>query len=139
MFCALTSGKKSDRAILRLAVLLVLTRVTCLSVVMPFVDGQRVVDLKPNGRNIEVTDENKLEYIELRTKWILLKSISSQLASLMKGLFDVIPPEILAVFDHQELELLMCGVPEIDVHDWQTNSQYFGDFPPQVVEWFWEV
>ncbi|KAF0695552.1 hypothetical protein As57867_013542, partial [Aphanomyces stellatus] len=77
------------------------------------------IDLCPNGRNIPVTDENKDDYVYLRFKWIMMTSISPQLASLIKGVYSVIPLEMLSVFDHQELELLMCGIPDVNVDDWK--------------------
>ncbi|KAF0745053.1 hypothetical protein Ae201684_000630 [Aphanomyces euteiches] len=97
------------------------------------------IDLCPNGRHIAVTDENKDEYIYLRFKWIMMTSISPQLASLIKGIYSVIPLEMLSVFDHQELELLMCGIPDVNVDDWKAHTTYIGECEPQVIEWFWQV
>ena len=47
-------------------------------------------------------------------------------------------------FDFQELELLLCGLPDIDVSDWMNNSEYTGDYERKgashkVVKYFWEV
>lgn len=28
----------------------------------------------------------------------------------------------------QELELLLCGIPEIDVSEWKRHSRYLGDY-----------
>jgi hypothetical protein len=30
---------------------------------------------------------------------------------------------LLSVFDFQELELLLCGLPEIDIEDWKKNTE----------------
>ncbi|OQR89513.1 HECT E3 ubiquitin ligase [Thraustotheca clavata] len=97
------------------------------------------IDLCPNGRNIPVTDDNKDDYVYLRFKWIMMTSISYQLASLIKGMYSVVPAELLSVFDHQELELLMCGIPDINVADWRTHTTYIGDCDAQVIDWFWEI
>jgi hypothetical protein len=35
---------------------------------------------------------------------------------------QAIPQELIMVFDYQELELILCGVPEIDVEDWQGHT-----------------
>ena len=58
--------------------------------------------------------------------------------------FDVIPEPLLTVFDYQELELLMCGMPQIDMEDWKENTMYSGEFSDtgpdnDAVFWFWEV
>ncbi|ETI47114.1 hypothetical protein F441_08567 [Phytophthora nicotianae CJ01A1] len=102
-------------------------------------DKTKVVDLVPNGSNIPVTDENKMEYITLRFKWIVATSISQQLGSLMQGLFSIIPKELLSVFDHQELELLICGIPDIDVMDWKTHTIYVGERDERAIAWFWNI
>jgi hypothetical protein len=44
----------------------------------------------------------------------------------------------------QELELLISGVPEIDLEDWRRHTRYVGlfkglDEKHPVVKWFWEV
>ncbi|KAF0697760.1 Aste57867_11553 [Aphanomyces stellatus] len=98
-----------------------------------------VIDLKENGRNIEVTDANKLEYIYLRLRYIMLESFSEQLQHLMAGVFEVIPQELILVFDYQELELVLCGVPSIDLADWKAHTQSSDDMPADLLGWFWEV
>lgn len=98
-----------------------------------------VIDLKDNGRNIEVTDENKHEYIYLRLRHIMLDSFAEQLQHLMAGVFEVIPQELILVFDYQELELVLCGVPSIDVDDWKAHTQVSDELPEEVLAWFWEI
>lgn len=40
----------------------------------------------------------------------------------------------------QELELLVCGVPNVDIEDWMTNTTYRDCRPTdKLVKWFWEV
>ncbi|KAL4141162.1 hypothetical protein PRNP1_014284 [Phytophthora ramorum] len=102
-------------------------------------DKAKVVDLVPNGSNIPVTEENKMEYVNLRFKWIVANSISQQLGSLMQGLFSIIPKELISVFDHQELELLICGIPDIDVQDWKTHTIYVGERDERAIAWFWNI
>ena len=36
----------------------------------------------------------------------------------------MIPQNLISSFTVSELELLISGVPEIDVDDWERNSQY---------------
>ncbi|EJK61422.1 hypothetical protein THAOC_18095, partial [Thalassiosira oceanica] len=67
-----------------------------------------------------------------------------QLNELLLGIFDVIPAPLLTIFDFQELELLMCGLPEIDIDDWKENTEYSGDYDREgpnhkVCVWFWEI
>lgn len=74
--------------------------------------GEKVVtELKPGGAKIALTDENKTDYLRLMLKYRMLDSIKDQLWHLLKGLYEVIPRDVLSVFDYQELELVLCGLP----------------------------
>lgn len=50
------------------------------------------------------------------------------------------PLEWLKYFDERELELMLCGMQEIDVDDWQRNTIYrhYNRNSKQIV-WFWQV
>lgn len=39
------------------------------------------------------------------------------------------------------MEMLLYGVPYIDVRDWRTNTDYKGNYHSEheVIRWFWEV
>ena len=43
------------------------------------------IDLKPDGQNIPVTDENKLEYIELVVQWRIGKRVEEQKNAFLDG------------------------------------------------------
>ena len=109
-----------------------------------FLGEFKEVPLVKNGENIEVLASNLPEYIECRVKYHLLERVKPQLTELLLGFFDVIDEALLNVFDFQELELLMCGLPEINTVDWQENTEYTGEFESlgsshPVCQWFWEV
>lgn len=100
-----------------------------------------MIELKEGGEDIEVDDDNKHEYIALLLEDMLFKSIKDQLEQFLRGFYEVIPHSLVCVFDYQELELLLCGLPRIDIKDWQANTRYAGDYSKdhQVVQWFFEV
>jgi hypothetical protein len=102
------------------------------------------IELIKDGSNIEVTNENFPEYMEACLKYRMVERVKPQLCELLLGFYDVIPEPLLTVFDFQELELLMCGLPEIDLDDWKENTEYSGEyddigFDHEVCKWFWEV
>lgn len=101
---------------------------------------EKVVDLIPNGRNIPVTEENKREYVNAQVRYRLTTSVKDQLEAFVRGFHDIIPAELIAIFDEQELELLISGLPEIDVDDWKAHTEYhnYTANSPQVI-WFWRV
>ena len=81
-------------------------------------------DLKPNGRNIPVTAENKLEYVHLVCQMKMTGAIRKQLDSFLEGFYDIIPKRLISIFNEQELELLISGLPTIDVDDLKANTEY---------------
>jgi len=102
------------------------------------------VDLIPGGNMKEVTSENLPEYLEANLKYRMLNQCKPQITELMLGFFDVVPEAALTVFDPNELELILCGLPTIEMSDWMDNTKYSGYYEStgkrhQVVQWFWEV
>jgi HECT-domain (ubiquitin-transferase) len=95
----------------------------------PFSTTQEVMGVKEtinlieNGANIEVNNDNFAEYLEACFKYIMVDRIKPQLTELLLGFFDVILEPLLTVFDFQELELLMCGFPEINLEDWKEHTE----------------
>jgi E3 ubiquitin-protein ligase NEDD4 len=100
------------------------------------------IDLVERGSEREVTGENVTEYLEANLKYRLLERTKPQLTELLLGFFDIIPEPALTVFDANELELILCGLPNIDMDDWRANTLYSGLFKgrgDEVVQWFWQV
>ncbi|EON99369.1 putative e3 ubiquitin-protein ligase ptr1 + rna transporter 1 protein [Phaeoacremonium minimum UCRPA7] len=100
----------------------------------------KIVDLCENGRNIPVTEENKHEYVRLVVDHKLLSSVKDQMENFLKGFHDIIPSELIAIFNEQELELLISGLPDIDVDDWKSNAEYHNyTAASQQIQWFWRA
>ncbi|KAI5923199.1 HECT-domain-containing protein [Camillea tinctor] len=99
-----------------------------------------VEDLIPNGRNIDVTNENKKEYVDLMVKWRIEKRIAEQFQAFKDGFHELIPQDLINVFDERELELLIGGIAEIDVDDWKKHTDYRGyTESDEVVQFFWQT
>lgn len=123
-------------------------------------------ELMPNGDQIRVTEQNKLDYIRLLCEHRLKGRVESQLKSFVRGLHEIIPKEALAIFDERELEvsrfsllfsysfrfysqmltlfssfkLLIGGISEISVEDWQKHTDYRGyKSTDQEIVWFWKA
>ncbi|XP_066998095.2 E3 ubiquitin-protein ligase HECW2 [Anabrus simplex] len=96
-------------------------------------------ELKPGGRNINVTEKNKKEYLERIVRWRLERGVAEQTESLVRGFYEVVDPRLVSVFDARELELVIAGTAEIDICDWRKNTEYrsgYHDNHP-VMQWFW--
>ncbi|XP_065705823.2 E3 ubiquitin-protein ligase Itchy homolog [Patagioenas fasciata] len=96
-------------------------------------------DLKPNGSNILVTEENKEEYIRLVAEWRLSRGVEEQTQAFFEGFNEILPQQYLQYFDAKELEVLLCGMQEIDLNDWQRHTIYrhYTRTSRQIV-WFWQ-
>lgn len=110
------------------------------SVVEEVFGKSQVIDLIPHGDQIPVTENNKRDYVQLMTEYLLTKGITEQLNSFVEGLYEIIPSSLLAIFSDAELELLISGLPDIDIDDWMQHTNYSGGYEresPQIV-WFWD-
>ncbi|KAG4300575.1 hypothetical protein PCK1_003004 [Pneumocystis canis] len=98
------------------------------------------VDLIPGGRTVLVTEENKHEYVKAVIEYRLINSVKDQLDNFLIGFYDIIPPDLIQIFNEQELELLISGLPDIDVDDWRHNTEYcnYTASSPQI-QWFWRA
>ena len=79
---------------------------------------QRTVELIQNGKNTPVTDENKHEYVQLIVQQRLVVAIKDQIDAFLTGFHEIIPKDLIKIFNEQELELLISGLPDIDIDDW---------------------
>ncbi|KAF9143356.1 hypothetical protein BG015_000457, partial [Linnemannia schmuckeri] len=102
--------------------------------------NMKTVDLKPNGRNIPVTEENKHEYVKYITEQKLTLAIKDQIHSFLQGFHEIIPAHLISIFNEQELELLISGLPDIDVDEWKNNTEYqnYSQASPQI-QYFWRA
>ena len=58
-------------------------------------------DLKPNGRNVRVTEENKKEYVKLVCQMKMTGAIQKQLQSFLDGFYSIIPKHLISIFNEQ--------------------------------------
>jgi E3 ubiquitin-protein ligase HUWE1 len=99
-----------------------------------------VVELKPGGMNLPVTEANKKEYIALICFSKMASGIKGQIESFLAGFFELIPKHMVSIFDARELELLISGLPDIDITDLKENTDYSGySATSDVIVWFWEL
>jgi len=99
-----------------------------------------VRDLIPNGRNIPVTEGNKIEYSRLGCQMKMTGAIRKQLNAFLEGFYDIIPKRLISIFNEQELELLVSGLPNIDIEDLKSNTEYHKyQLNSLQIQWFWRA
>uniref|UniRef100_A0A8C1H6E1 E3 ubiquitin-protein ligase n=1 Tax=Cyprinus carpio carpio TaxID=630221 RepID=A0A8C1H6E1_CYPCA len=98
-------------------------------------------ELKPGGADIVINDHNKKEYIHLVMQWRFVDRIQRQMTAFREGFYELIPQDLIKIFDENELELLMCGLGDVDVNDWRENTKYKNSYNPNhpVIIWFWKT
>lgn len=99
-----------------------------------------VVDLVPDGRRIPVTDENKADYVRLIAHHRMTAGIRAQIDAFLTGFYELVPAHLIGIFSPPELELLICGLPEVSVEDLQGNTEYHQyKIGEENIRWFWEI
>jgi hypothetical protein len=80
-----------------------------------------------DGANIEVTNRNCSEYIEACFKYKMMDRLQAQLKELLLGMFELVPEPLLTIFDLQEIEWLIYGVPDFNIRHLETRTDYSGE------------
>ncbi|KAI1235091.1 E3 ubiquitin-protein ligase NEDD4, partial [Lamprotornis superbus] len=98
-------------------------------------------ELRSGGSEIVVTNKNKRDYIHLVIQWRFVSRVQKQMTAFKEGFFELIPQDLIKIFDENELELLMCGLGDVDVADWKLHTKYKNGYNinHQVIQWFWKA
>jgi ubiquitin-protein ligase E3 A len=100
----------------------------------------RTVDLKPNGRNVGVTADNKHEFLTRRVAYELDEAVSWQVSAFAQGFHEVADCSSLSLFRPDELELAIVGSPELDFEALRKNTKYEGfTANSKEMKWFWDI
>jgi len=106
---------------------------------------KKSIELIKGGEQVKVTRKNIEKYTELYAQYKLRDAAKELTDKMLEGIFEVVPKAAIRIFSDQELDLLLCGLPKIDVDDWRKWSRYSGaskDQPltemSQLSVWFWE-
>ncbi|VVT56094.1 uncharacterized protein SAPINGB_P004805 [Magnusiomyces paraingens] len=104
-------------------------------------------ELVPNGSSIPVTKKNRHDYVKRVVTFYLESSIKRQFEPLKQGFYKVAASNSLALFQPEEIQLLINGSDEpIDVDALRAVTQYKHWLPRysnpdqdvQVIKWFWK-
>ncbi|KAF0031589.1 hypothetical protein F2P81_016144 [Scophthalmus maximus] len=100
-------------------------------------DG-RLVPVVPGGQNISLTFSNRTEYVE-RSLDYRLHEMDSQVAAVREGMSAIIPVPLLSLLTAQQLEQLVCGLPEVSVEMLKKLVRYRDITEShQLTGWFWQ-
>lgn len=104
-------------------------------------------ELKPDGANIAVTNQNRLVYISYMARHRLQNQPYLQTSAFLRGLRQMVQPSWLSMFNHSELQTLVSGTrTAIDVEDLRRNTAYGGTYvigddglEHPTIQFFWKV
>ncbi|KJE88805.1 hypothetical protein CAOG_009302 [Capsaspora owczarzaki ATCC 30864] len=101
---------------------------------------RKIVEFKPNGSRLRVTEANKGDYLQLLSEYRLVRRVHHQLEAFAKGFRSVIDEDLVCIFSDREMELLFCGLPSVDVDDFRRHTAYIGySITSEPIQWFWMV
>lgn len=99
-------------------------------------------ELKPNGGDTPVTQENKQEFVDLYSDFLLNTSIEKQFRAFRKG-FQMVTDEspLQLLFRPEEIELLVCGSKKFDFVELEKSTEYEGGYTEksQIIVDFWSI
>ncbi|XP_072178584.1 probable E3 ubiquitin-protein ligase HERC4 [Diadema setosum] len=98
-------------------------------------------DLIPNGSQVAVTNENREEFARLYVEHLLNDSIARQFQAFTRGFNSVCGGSALQLFQPSEIELLICGSPDLDFHALEASATYEDGFTRKhrTVLYFWRT
>ena len=103
-------------------------------------DGRVTLPMNPNGENIELTDENKREFVRLMCQRKLIEEIKEQITAFKKGFHLLIPEKALALLSPSDLEYIVAGEQVYDLADWKRYTNYEKiTRNDDLAKWFWEI
>ena len=99
-----------------------------------------VVELCPFGKQLRVSPLNASVYADLYEAF-RLNEYQVQLNAVKRGLSPMIPSRLLPMFSWQELESIVCGVPDVDVEFLHSRTKYVGGvlMTDTHIKYFWDV
>ena len=65
----------------------------------------QTVELLPNGSRVLVNENNKLKYLDLLAQYKLANCVKEEIEHFLRGLNELIPDNLLSIFDENELEV----------------------------------
>ncbi|XP_038060442.1 probable E3 ubiquitin-protein ligase HERC4 [Patiria miniata] len=98
-------------------------------------------ELKPGGAELEVTMENRQEYVDSYVDYVLNTSVEQQYSFFSQGFLHVCGGRVFNLFHPQELMDMVIGDEHYDWDEFEKNVTYKGEYYRQhpTIRMFWDV
>jgi ubiquitin-protein ligase E3 A len=107
----------------------------------PGIGEPESVPLKEGGEDINVTEDNRREFVDLYVDYYLNTAIHKQFEAFARGFMMLCGGPAIHLFSATELERLVCGNPILNFDALQSNARYDGGYSAEhrVIKWLWEI
>ncbi|EDK31553.2 ATP-dependent metalloprotease FtsH family protein (macronuclear) [Tetrahymena thermophila SB210] len=106
-----------------------------------FYAGQKYeIELKKNGRNMQVCNQNKKEYVKSICHAKLIREIYYQAHAITSGFKEIVCEDLLQILDEQMLSFIFSGNPEISIPELKETIQLQGYTKnDKQIKWLFEI
>lgn len=71
--------------------------------------------------------------------WRFTRGVEEQFKAFLEGFNEIVPIQWLQYFDERELELILVGIQDFDIQDWQAHTIYRNyRRTDKQIQWFWQ-
>lgn len=104
-------------------------------------DSPHFHNLIPNGDQVTVTNQNKIQFVELYLEWYLITSIEKQYRPFAIGFFKVLQGSLIYLFEGGELMRAICGKKDLDFEELRDGTKYQDGYNANsiTVKHFWKI
>ncbi|KAG0311569.1 hypothetical protein BGZ99_010072 [Dissophora globulifera] len=97
--------------------------------------------LVPGGENMPVTNDNREAYVRAYIHHYTHEHIRREFEAFQRGFEKICGGRALKLLRPEELELLLCGNSDLDMHDLEANCLYDDGYSPThtLIREFWEI
>ena len=95
-----------------------------------------------NGRNVDATNKNRIQYIYKLTQFLLDRQIEYQTSCFVSGFYSICDRRLISIFSVDEFIKILSGTDtEIDVADWRKFTKYETPYHAKhrIIKNFWNV
>ena len=79
------------------------------------------------------------EYVNMMVSWRFTRGVEEQFKAFLEGFNEIVPIQWLQYFDERELELILVGIQDFDIQDWQAHTIYRNyRRSDKQIQWFWQ-
>ncbi|KAF9277939.1 hypothetical protein BGZ68_008904 [Mortierella alpina] len=99
------------------------------------------IPLVPGGQDLPVTNANREEYVQTYIKHYVHTHIRQEFEAFQRGFEKICSGPALKLLRPEELELLLCGNSDLDMHDLEASCMYDDGYSANhtLIKEFWQI